>query len=95
MTILDRIWQDGPRYMKAGVMLGDFFSQGVSQLNLFDDYKPQANSESLMRVIDGVNQSGKGQLWFAGQGVEQFRAMKRDMLSPCYTTRYSDLPVVR
>ncbi|WP_025902793.1 translesion error-prone DNA polymerase V subunit UmuC [Tatumella sp. UCD-D_suzukii] len=95
MKVLDRIWQDGPRYMKAGVMLGDFFSQGVSQLNLFDDDKPQANSESLMRVIDGVNQSGKGQLWFAGQGVEQLWVMKRDMLSPCYTTRYTDLPVAR
>ncbi len=95
MTALDSIWQHGPRYMKAGVMLSDFFSQGVSQLNLFDDYKPQANSELLMRVIDGVNQSGKGQLWFAGQGVEQLWAMKRDMLSPCYTTRYTDLPVVR
>ena len=95
MTALDSIWQDGPRYMKAGVMLGDFFSQGISQLNLFDDYKPRADSESLMRVIDGVNQSGKGQLWFAGQGVEKRWAMKRDMLSPCYTTRYSDLPVVR
>lgn len=41
-------------------MLGDFYSQGVSQLNLFDEYKPQANSESLMRVVDGLNQSGKG-----------------------------------
>lgn len=48
-----------------------------------------------MRVIDGVNQSGKGQLWFAGQGVEQLWVMKRDMLSPCYTTRYTDLPVAR
>ena len=95
MAALDSIWQEGPRYMKAGVMLGDFFSQGVSQLNLFDDNKPQANSESLMRVIDGINQSGKGQLWFAGQGIAKPWAMKRDMLSPCYTTRYSDLPVVR
>jgi len=32
---LDRIWVNGHRYMKAGVMLGDFYSQGVSQLNLF------------------------------------------------------------
>jgi len=25
---LAQIWQDGHRYMKAGVMLGDFFSKG-------------------------------------------------------------------
>ena len=30
MDSLDQIWLDGHRYMKAGVMLGDFLSQGVS-----------------------------------------------------------------
>lgn len=92
---LDRIWVDGHRYMKAGVMLGDFYSQGVSQLNLFDENKPQANSEALMRVLDGLNQSGKANLFFAGQGIQKSWSMKREMLSPSYTTKYSDLPLVR
>ena len=95
MESLDRIWIDGHRYMKAGVMLGDFYSQGVAQLNLFDECKPRANSEALMRVVDGLNQSGKGKLWFAGQGIQKSWAMKRDMLSPAYTTRLSDLPVAK
>lgn len=67
MDAPDDIWVDGRPYMKAGVMLGDFF-QGVSQLNLFDEYRPQANSEALMRVIDGLNQSGKANLFFCGAG---------------------------
>jgi len=95
MDALDGIWVDGHRYMKAGVTLGDFFSQGVSQLNLFDEYKPQPNSEALMRVLDGLNQSGKANLFFAGQGIEKSWAMKREMLSPAYTTRFTDLPVVK
>lgn len=95
MEMLDRIWVDGHRYMKAGVMLGDFFSQGVAQLNLFDEYNPQANSEALMRVVDGLNQSGKAKLWFAGQGIQKTWAMKREMLSPAYTTRFSDLPIAK
>ncbi|KAJ9430459.1 MULTISPECIES: translesion error-prone DNA polymerase V subunit UmuC [Enterobacterales] len=95
MQGLDHIWRDGCRYMKAGVMLGDFYSQGVSQLNLFDEFKPQANSEALMRVVDGLNQSGKGKLWFAGQGIQKSWEMKREMLSPAYTTRYEDLPVAK
>ncbi|MGY2970410.1 DNA polymerase V [Pantoea sp. PA1] len=95
MDALDQIWLDGHRYMKAGVMLGDFFSQGVSQLNLFDEYRPQPNSEALMRVVDGLNQSGKASLFFAGQGIEKSWAMKREMLSPAYTTRFADLPVVK
>ncbi|MGP2500408.1 translesion error-prone DNA polymerase V subunit UmuC [Pantoea ananatis] len=95
MDALDQIWLDGHRYMKAGVMLGDFFSQGVSQLNLFDEYRPQPNSEALMRVVDGLNQSGKASLFFAGQGIEKSWTMKREMLSPAYTTRFADLPIVK
>ncbi|EBX0228195.1 translesion error-prone DNA polymerase V subunit UmuC [Salmonella enterica subsp. enterica serovar Virchow] len=93
---LDKIWRDGHRYQKAGVMLGDFFSQGVAQLNLFDDNAPRADSAKLMEVLDHLNaKDGKGTLYFAGQGMSQQWAMKREMLSPRYTTRFSDLPIVR
>ena len=92
---LDQIWREGHRYMKAGVMLSDFFSSGVAQLNLFDENRPYANSVALMETIDRLNTSGRGSVWFAGLGIEKNWAMKRDMLSPAYTTRYSDLPVVK
>ena len=93
---LDAIWKDGHRYQKAGVILGDFFSQGVAQLNLFDDNAPRAGSEKLMEVLDQLNaKGGRGTLYFAGQGIQQQWAMKREMLSPRYTTRYSDLILVK
>lgn len=93
---LDAIWRDGYRYQKAGVMLGDFYSQGVAQLNLFDDNAPRQNSEKLMEVLDHLNaKDGRGTLYFAGQGIQSAWQMKREMLSPRYTTRFSDLPVVR
>ncbi|MGU0198806.1 DUF4113 domain-containing protein, partial [Enterobacter roggenkampii] len=93
---LDKIWKDGHRYQKAGIMLGDFFSHGVAQLNLFDENAPRAGSDRLMKVLDYLNaKDGKGTLYFAGQGIQQQWQMKRDMLSPRYTTRYSDLIKVR
>lgn len=93
---LDAIWKDGHRYQKAGVMLGDFFSQGIAQLNLFDDNAPRRGSEKLMEVLDYLNaKEGKGALYFAGQGIQQQWAMKREMLSPRYTTRYEDLLQVK
>lgn len=95
MRSLDRIWLSGKRYMKAGISLDDFTPNGVSQLNLFDDNRPRANSEQLMKVLDGVNQSGLGNLWFAGQGVNTEWKMKREMLSPSWTTRWTDIPVAR
>lgn len=88
---LDLIWREGLRYQKAGVMLGDFFSSGVAQLNLFDENPPRRNSEKLMALVDKLNEQGRGTIWFAGQGIEQQWQMKREMLSPRYTTRFSDL----
>lgn len=90
---LDIIWKQGPRYQKAGVMLGDFFSRGVAQLNLFDDYSPRANSEELMSVMDLMNKKGN-KLWFAGQGVTPDWTMKRSLLSPAWTTQLNDVPPV-
>lgn len=92
---LDAIWKEGYRYQKGGVMLGDFYSQGVAQLGLFDDNQPKINSAALMAVLDDINKSGKGKVWFAGQGIEKAWQMKREMLSPAYTTRWSELPAVR
>ncbi|WP_213802471.1 Y-family DNA polymerase [Klebsiella oxytoca] len=93
---LDAIWRDGHCYQKAGVMLGDFYSQGVAQLNLFDDNAPRQNNEKLMEVLDHLNaKDGRGTLYFAGQGIQNAWQMKREMLSPRYTTRYSDLLKVK
>ncbi|EMH8685486.1 Y-family DNA polymerase [Klebsiella pneumoniae] len=93
---LDAIWRDGHRYQKAGVMLGDFYSQGVAQFNLFDDNAPRKNSEKLMEVLDHLNaKDGRGTLYFAGQGIQTAWQMKREMLSPRYTTRFSDLLIVK
>ncbi|QHM74055.1 translesion error-prone DNA polymerase V subunit UmuC [Mixta intestinalis] len=92
---LDRIWRPGYRYAKAGVMLGDFITDPAAQLQLFDDYQPQANSAQLMSVIDAINLNGRGSVWFAGQGISPEWQMKRQLLSPGYTTRWDELPVAR
>jgi DNA polymerase V len=48
-----------------------------------------------MCIVDGLNKSGKANLFFAGQGIEKSWAMKREMLSSAYTTRFAELPVVK
>ncbi|EBX0280616.1 DNA polymerase V subunit UmuC, partial [Salmonella enterica subsp. enterica serovar Bispebjerg] len=53
---------------------------------------PRAGSEKPMDVLDHLNaKKGRGKLCFAGEGIQQQWAMKREMLSPRYTTRFSDL----
>lgn len=75
-------------------MLGDFYSRGVAQLDLFDANAPRLGSEELMTLMDRLNKQGRGILYFAGQGIKLVWQMKREMLSPRYTTRWSDLPIV-
>lgn len=74
-------------------MLNDFTPTGVAQLNLSDDVQPHARSEQLMRVLDQINHSGTGKVWFAGRGISPEWQMKRKMLSPAYTTRWSDITI--
>lgn len=95
MCSLDHIWLEGRRYMNAGIMLDDFTPNGVSQLNLFDDNQPEANSAKLMKVLDGINQSGLVNVWFAGQGINIEWKMKREMLSPAWTSNWKDIPVAK
>jgi len=95
ITSLARIWKAGHRYAKAGVMLNDFSGSGVSQLQLFDERPPRPHSAELMKVLDGINHSGLGHVWFAGRGIAPSWQLKRDMLSPAYTTRWKDIPIAR
>ncbi|ELQ6035278.1 Y-family DNA polymerase [Cronobacter sakazakii] len=92
---LDRIWTDGHRYAKAGIMLNEFTPTGVTQLNLFDEHQPRPDSEQLMKVLDGINNSGLGKVFFAGRGIAPEWQMKREMLSPAYTTRWRDIPIAQ
>jgi DNA polymerase V len=91
---LEAIWRDGYRYQKAGIMLNDFCDK-PGQIDLFDEQPPRAGSEQLMKAIDGINHSGLGKIWFAGQGINKAWAMRRERLSPCYTTRLSDIPIAK
>lgn len=76
-------------------MLGDFYSQGVAQLNLFDELAPRHNSARLMQVLDQLNaKNGRGRSILPAVIQQQWQ-MKREMLSPRYTTRYGDLLRVR
>ena len=89
--ILEQIWKDGFEYNRAGVMLSDFSSSLTRQRTLFD--QPERDNKLLMAAIDRINNS-VGSIHIAATGINQSWAMKRERLSPAYTTRWQDLPVV-
>lgn len=49
-------------------MLADFYQSGVAQFDMFSEQQRRANADALMAALDGINRSGNGKGWFAGQG---------------------------
>lgn len=94
---LRRIFKDGYKYQKAGVMLLDLVPKQMEQLALFDDSQaiPEDN-DRLMAVIDDINRAyGRDSVRLGGAALSNAWRMRQAMLSPAYTTRWEDLPVVR
>ncbi|XJM89944.1 DUF4113 domain-containing protein (plasmid) [Escherichia coli] len=91
-TALHRIWRPGIHYAKAGVMLSEI-GDGREQLDLFNINQPGKNSQELMHLIDKMNTAQRGTIFMAGEGIHGRYRGKQQWLSPCYTTRWKDLPV--
>ena len=99
-TLLHHLFREGYRYVKAGVMLLELGDRGVEQGQLFAA-TPSASDparSALMATLDQVNAKwGNGTLGIGSAGLQQPRrwAMKRGTMTPAYTTRWSDLAIVR
>ncbi|HAU4930566.1 translesion error-prone DNA polymerase V subunit UmuC [Aeromonas hydrophila] len=93
-ALLPRIWRDEQRYQKGGVMLADFTPMGMQQGDLFAGDQQAPRSEALMQVIDKINRGRLGKVYFAARGRDTKEwMMKREQLSPRYTTRINEIPI--
>ncbi|WP_134051627.1 translesion error-prone DNA polymerase V subunit UmuC [Rheinheimera aquimaris] len=93
--LLDRIWKDGYRYAKAGVMLSDFYAHGIYQQDLFTTPKSAESNSVLMTLMDRINEEHPNSLFFGSKGTVQDWKMKREQLSPSYTTSWDGLAKAR
>ncbi|MGR2770442.1 Y-family DNA polymerase [Photobacterium ganghwense] len=90
---VEELFVPGVRYYKVGVGLIDLEDGRHAQADLFN---PAPNDPALMQVFDGLNQKyGSDTLFLAAQGINPKWAMRREFLSPQYTTQWRDLPVIR
>lgn len=91
---LGQIFVQGFQYKKAGVVIMDFTPNCDVHLSLFENSNPKHNR--LMKVIDLINQSfGQQKIKLASQDQKRVWKMKQERLSPRYTTRLSDVIVVK
>ena len=87
------IFTPGCRYRKSGVIFFGLEKAEGRQGTLFGG---NAVKSELFRAADKLNAKfGRGTLFLLGEGIEKPWQMKRDMLSPAYTTDWNDIPVVK
>lgn len=92
--ILQRIFTPGVYYQKAGVMLLDTVAADAQQTDLFGFTERDQKSESLMNVMDKINNKySRGTIWLASEGTQENNdwIMRRNFKSPNYTGDWNEL----
>lgn len=83
----------GVRYYKVGVGLIDLEDARHAQQDLLNT---SPSNPTLMKAFDSINgKFGSDSVFMAAQGITPKWAMRREFLSPQYTTKWRDLPVIK
>lgn len=93
MQLAEKSWRPGLRYCKSGVVLSNLCDPGMVQLT-FEPETKNPNSETLMKTLDTLTTAGYN-IQFAAQGLKKSWSPQKNLLSPCYTTRWSDIPTAK
>ena len=92
-TALDKLFVTGVRYYRVGVGMLELSDMRHEQYDLFNQSK---NNPKLMKVYDELNNRfGSDTVFLSAQGTTQRWAMRREMLSPQYTTNWKHIPVIK
>lgn len=87
------IFRSGVPFYRCGVGLIDLSDKNTYQPDLFSS---SLDNPALMECMDAINaRYGRNTAHLAGQGIQQKFAMRREHLSPQYTTRLSDIPRIQ
>ncbi|MBC5994367.1 Y-family DNA polymerase [Pontibacter cellulosilyticus] len=94
--VLKSIYVEGYIYKKCGVIVSGLVPENTMQLGLFDG-ADTGKHRDLMHALDGLNKKyGQAMVKSAAQGSSKAEwLLKREYISPCYTTKLSDVPVAR
>jgi DNA polymerase V len=95
---IQSIYRPGFNFSKAGVMLLDLQDGSIKQRELDLEQEPSARGQ-LMGALDKLNDRyGRGTVTMASAGTrgpQREFEMKRNLLTPQYTTCWQDLPVAK
>ncbi len=88
-----KIYRKGYRYKKAGVILYGLTNANQTRGLLDND---RESSDAIMSTLDRINHRyGSSTIRLASEGITKSWRMKREKVSPCYTTRFDELVKVK
>jgi len=91
--LLDEIYVLGVAFYRCGVGAITLENKANQQADLFTPVQP---NPLIMTCFDKVNQRyGKGAITLASEGQSEKWQMRREFLSPQYTSRWSDIPKIK
>lgn len=91
LEALNNIFKLGYQYKKVGVIITEIVPDTGIQTNLFDTVDRDKHNR-LMKVVDNLNKGfTRNILNLAIQGTNKTWNLRRELLSPCYTTKLSDV----
>jgi DNA polymerase V len=94
LPLVEALYEKGPRYLKAGVILSDLVPEESIQGNLFA-VQGRDRMKQLMTALDNINFSHRQDMvQYAGSGIDRKWKMRQEAISPRYTTRWKEIPVV-
>jgi DNA polymerase V len=94
---LNALFKQGIHYHKSGVILGDLIERRFRQTDLFHQPSTESleHTEKILDVMDLINTKyGERTIRLAAEGFQKTWSMKRQLKTPNYTTRWSELPIV-
>lgn len=91
VSAVGELYRPGLRYQKVAVQLLDLVDEERAQGDLFAERAGKA--EALMECFDRINgKYGSHALFLGARGIDRAWSMKREHLSPAYTTDVGRLP---
>lgn len=92
---LKKIYLPGFNYTKAGVMLGELVPAEGVQTDLFSQVQVSPKSDKVMETMDAINRKwGRSTVKLASEGRAKAWATRVENRSPCWTTKWEDLPII-
>lgn len=92
---LERVFRPGFAYSKCAILLTDLHQRGTYTQDLFAEQQDAA-TDRLGELMDTINlRYGRNAIHSARVKIDPEWKVRRDLLSPSYTTSWSELPVCR